>query len=772
VASFLVLLAVSRSAPAWQAPAQVAGPQAPKPQTPDPTDQTALPPAGHSIHGEAFNEGPRQKAYLMGGTGNVHLEITTKVPQVQKFFDQGVGQLHGFWTYEAERSFRQAAMLDPDCAMAYWGMAMANFTNTKRAKEFINKAVDKKSTAGRREQLWIDGLSEYQNSTKEGKERWQDYIKSLERILYEFPDELEARAFLCWAMWSARNSGVNYGSHFALDALIGEVLNKNPLHPAHHYRIHLWDYEKPALALASSALCGESAPMVAHMWHMPGHIYFRVQRYEDAAWQQEASARVDHAQMVRDQVMPHRIHNYAHNNEWLCRTLVFVGRVHDCVDLAKNLIELPQHPQANHLKNQGSAAFFGRLRLIEVLTRYELWDQAIKLCQSPYLAPTDHPEEQVKRLRLLGAAYFGKSDLANGKAQITALEEMLAVAKRQQDADGEAAEKKAREESKPDADVVKAKEEARRGKANQIRQLEEALEDLRGRLAMAEGRYDEGLELLNKANGVLKEQLALFHLQAGKHDKAEELARQARQSSPKQVQPLANYVDVLYRIGKKDEAFKAFGELRQLSSCLDLDVPVFERLAPVAAELKLPEDWRQPREIPADFGPRPDLAALGPFRWHPAPAPQWSLPDEQNQTCTLQQHQGKPVVLIFFLGYGCLHCVQQLEKFAPQTPKFQEAGLDLVAISTDNVANLHKAVENYKGDDGQPKPFPFPLVADPELKVFRDYRCYDDFENKPLHGTFVISPSGKIIWQDISYEPFMDLEFLLQEARRLLGQEQ
>ena len=90
-------------------------------------------PAGHSNHGEAFNEGPRQKAYLMGGTGNVTFPATCSKPIVQKFINQGLGQLHGFWFFEAERSFRQAAAIAPECAIAYWGMAMANSTNDKRA---------------------------------------------------------------------------------------------------------------------------------------------------------------------------------------------------------------------------------------------------------------------------------------------------------------------------------------------------------------------------------------------------------------------------------------------------------------------------------------------------------------------------------------------------------------------------------------------------------------------------------------------------------------
>ena len=101
---------------------------------------------GHSFHGEAFNEGPRQKAYLMGGTANVTFNVSTDDALAQQFFNQGIGQLHGFWYFEAERSFRQVAMLDPECAMAYGGMAMANFENEKRAIGFIKEAVKRKKS--------------------------------------------------------------------------------------------------------------------------------------------------------------------------------------------------------------------------------------------------------------------------------------------------------------------------------------------------------------------------------------------------------------------------------------------------------------------------------------------------------------------------------------------------------------------------------------------------------------------------------------------------
>ena len=68
---------------------------------------------GHSVHGEAFDAGPRQAAVLIPGCGKINFLITSNNTEAQAFFNQGVGQLHGFWYYEAERSFRQVAMLDP-----------------------------------------------------------------------------------------------------------------------------------------------------------------------------------------------------------------------------------------------------------------------------------------------------------------------------------------------------------------------------------------------------------------------------------------------------------------------------------------------------------------------------------------------------------------------------------------------------------------------------------------------------------------------------------
>ena len=297
---------------------------------------------GHSSHGEAFNEGPRRAAYLMGTTGNVSFAITSKHAQSQAFFNQGLGQLHGFWYFEAERSFRQICALDHSCAMAYWGMALANVNNEKRAKSFLAEAVKLKGAASERERMYIEALDAWYKAEtgdeKKKKTRAQNYVNALENILHKFSDDIEAKALLGLALWQNR-SDLGLSTYFAIDALLNDVLAVNPLHPCHHYRVHLWDTEKASQAVNSAAQCGQSAPGIAHMWHMSGHTFAKLKRYEDSAWQQEASARTDHAYMMRDGTLPDRIHNFAHNNEWLVRNLQHVGRVRDAIALSRNTIE-------------------------------------------------------------------------------------------------------------------------------------------------------------------------------------------------------------------------------------------------------------------------------------------------------------------------------------------------------------------------------------------------------------------------------------------------
>ena len=756
-------------------PAVPAAP-APAAAVPAPVPPVILP--GHSLHGEAFDTGPRQKAYLMPNTGKVSFPVTTKVPECQQFINQGVGQLHGFWYFEAERSFRQAAALDPHCAIAYWGLAQANVNNEKRAKAFIAEAVKRKQDLTPRENQYIDALDAFHKAdAKKQKEKYEAYTKALERIYLDHPSDLEAKALLCFQLWDNRSHSVPITSNLAISALIKEVLAVEPLHPVHHYMVHLWDYEKAELALDSASKCGQSAPSIAHMWHMSGHIFSRVDRYGDAAWQQEASARVDHAYMQRDRVLPDQIHNFAHNNEWLIRDLSFVGRVRDGIDLAKNMSELPRHPKYNTLVKHGSN-YYGRMRLFEELVRYELWDELIALCDTSYLEPTDVPLEQIKRLRYLAVAKVLRGDVEGAKVQLALLDERLKdEVRKQAEADDAKAKKDAEEKAKveaakpapliappPAAPETVPDTPDKKPTNPQIQALEKAIAEVQGHLAVAAGDFKTALVKLREANDVDPVYVARVQFQAGEKDAALKAGRDAVSSRKNQTAPLARLVELLILAGEPKEAKETFDKLRAISTHIDIKAsPVFSRLTPFAVQQGLPEDWRDVKPPEKDVGDRPPLDTLGPFRWQPQAAPEWIAENVAGEKVPFTALRGKPLVLIYFLGHGCLHCSEQLQAFAPKAPEFAKQGISLVGISTDGREGLEKSLKAY-GD----QPFPFQLLCNPELDAFKLNRAFDDFENRPLHATILIDAQGLVRWQDISHEPFKDIEFLLLESKRLL----
>jgi peroxiredoxin len=232
-----------------------------------------------------------------------------------------------------------------------------------------------------------------------------------------------------------------------------------------------------------------------------------------------------------------------------------------------------------------------------------------------------------------------------------------------------------------------------------------------------------------------------------------------------QILRLANLVEVLWGQGKQEESLEVFEKLRKAGASADLDLPVFGRLKPVFEKAGLSGDWRIKAEVAKDSGVRPALESLGPFRWLPPASPAWELARDTGEVMRSGDWKGKPLLLMFYLGSGCIHCIEQLNQFAPFTEEYGAAGITLLAVSSDSREELHKTVEKAKSGGG----FPFGIVADPTLGTFKKYRAYDDFEQQPLHGLFLIDGEGRVRWQNISYQPFNQPEWLLKEAKRLLA---
>jgi len=712
----LTLLSVAR---VW---ATAAEPTAPASEA-DP----ATPAAGHSIHGEAFDDGPRQAGSLLPGMGTTHFPVTSGCDSAKSFCNQGVAQLHSFYYFEAERSFRQAAKLDPACAMAYWGLAMANVNNPRRARPFLKDARDRAAGASRRETLYLDALDALYAEGGTETTRKQNHLLGWETLVQEFPDDPDARAWLAMTAWQ---NGAT-GSRQSVDVVLDSVQALGPTHPgAHHYRIHLWDGAKPARAEKAAAAYGPAAAGVAHAWHMPGHTYTGLKRYADAAYQQEASARVDHSAMARDRIMPFEIHNYAHNNQWLATSLSHVGRAREAVRVARNLVDQPRDPAKNRKDDGGSAQRSGRLRWSEVLCRYELWDDLIAATKTGDLDWSDVPAERKQKAYALGLAYAGKADAVNLASQIGALKTL------------------------GDEDA-----KAKRGST-----VETALAELQGHERLLKGDVGPAFERFAKATEMRPESLARAHLSARNYGSAEAVARSAVSTQPGQVPPLAALVEVLHACGKTADAQTAYRQLTTLGRRADLDTPVFRRLAAVVAAWKAESGWVAPPETATDdvAAGRVDLTTLGPLDWTPTAAEALSGIDSAAATWDLATHRGRNVVVLFFLGGKCPHCLQQLQAFAKEYEALKASGTDVVAVSTDDPAAVGTLKENREG-----VAFPMPILADPTHEAFRRYRSYDDFEDRPLHGIYLIDAAGGVRFRRVSAEPFLDTDFIKAEAARV-----
>jgi peroxiredoxin len=507
------------------------------------------------------------------------------------------------------------------------------------------------------------------------------------------------------------------------------------------------------------------------MWHMPGHILSRLKRYNDAAWQQEASARVDHAHMMRDRVMPDRIHNFAHNNEWLTRNLGHAGRVRHGITMAKNMIELPRLPSVKTngtwtVSTRGSHTY-GKRHLNGLLINYELWNEILALKDTHYLRPGKAAADQAKYWRLLASANIITGKPAEANALLVQMEKLLTTQQAGKTKAGTAAEAKAKAAKKKASEIRKAKSNAERPYNTAISTLTRGIAEAKMYRALAKGDKAAAKSFLAKASDIRGDRKALLQFRVGDTEAALKSAAAAVKSGAEQARPLAVQVYLLDTANKPAEAKAAFEHLRRIAPELDLDVECFARLAPLAKSLGHPADWRKAQPAAKDVGLRPSLDDLGPFRWQPSTAPAWSLSDRNHQKFSLGALRGKPVVLIFYLGKGCVHCMDQLNAFDPVAAEFEKQGITLLAVSTDTSAGL---LDTFIGYDAKDRHFNFPLLSDPTLKTFKAYRAYDDFEETPLHGTFLIDPEGKVRWQEISYEPFMAPKFLLDEAKRLLAQ--
>jgi tetratricopeptide (TPR) repeat protein len=288
---------------------------------------------------------PGQIAPRLQNLGDHKFPVKTNSARAQLFFSQGMMLVYGFNHAEATRSFREAARLDPNCAMAYWGMAYVLGPNINmsmppesepKAYEMIQKAISLKKNASVREQAYIEALAKrYSGEVKPDRAALdRAYALAMRDLSSRYPDDLDAATLWAEAMMDLRpwnywtRDMQPYPQTQKIMRVLESVLARNPNHPgAIHLYIHTVEFARPELAEAGAERLWKLAPGAGHLVHMPSHIFRRVGRYDDASRsnQDAIAADEDYIEQCRAQgVYP--LAYYPHNIHFLWDSATMEGR--------------------------------------------------------------------------------------------------------------------------------------------------------------------------------------------------------------------------------------------------------------------------------------------------------------------------------------------------------------------------------------------------------------------------------------------------------------
>jgi tetratricopeptide (TPR) repeat protein len=275
---------------------------------------------------------------LRDGIGTSSIQITTSNPQAQAYFDCGLNLLHVFWEFEAYRAFQRAVELDPDCAMAYWGIVMC----MPGAKpEFL---VERTNAMGRlmalrgkvspREQGYIDAL---QVLVSQGSERFAERLEAQWRA---DPTDTDAGALAAYYFKDGYTSdGKRTPNQERGSQIIEEVLKRSPNHVAAlHYSIHLYELGPEIdLAMPAAQKISRLAARASHAVHMPGHVAFFRGEYDAAIDHFRAAYAVDEAYHKAENIEPAENENFAHNLNFLAQAYAEAGRLREALLYAEEL---------------------------------------------------------------------------------------------------------------------------------------------------------------------------------------------------------------------------------------------------------------------------------------------------------------------------------------------------------------------------------------------------------------------------------------------------
>jgi tetratricopeptide (TPR) repeat protein len=295
-------------------------------------------------------------APVLEGLGDLSHPVTTRSPRAQLFFDQGLRLAYGFNHQEALRAFKEAARLDPDCAMAYWGWALVLGPNinqpmqpdvVEQAYRAIGMAMERRGKVSPHERAYIEALA-----TRYAKDPPADrapldraYAEGMRALHETYAGDDDAATLYAeslmdlspWSYWT-KDGEPGPDTKQAERALEG-VLARTPRHlGALHYYIHLVEAVDPKRAEAVADRLRGLAPGAGHLVHMPAHVYIQLGRYADAAAVNLDAVKADEGYVTQCRAQGiYPLNYYPHNVHFLFWARMMQGRSADALAAARKV---------------------------------------------------------------------------------------------------------------------------------------------------------------------------------------------------------------------------------------------------------------------------------------------------------------------------------------------------------------------------------------------------------------------------------------------------
>ncbi|TXN35690.1 hypothetical protein FVB32_14030 [Flagellimonas hymeniacidonis] len=375
----------------------------------------------------------KQISPLFENLGNLHFSISTEKERAQAFFDQGLKLSYAFNHAEGHRSFMEAARLDPNAAMTYWGQAFALGPNINdplpddERKNKINEAMTKAkhlaSNATPKEKALIKALSARysEDLTKDVAELNMAYMEEMAKVVKKFPEDaniqiLYAASVMNTVPWNYWDKDGNPSLNIAeAKAALEKAMKLKPENPGgHHYYIHMVELPYPDLGVPSADKLASLMPGAGHIVHMPSHIYIRVGRYLDAVKVNQAAILADEdyiSQCFAQGLYP--LAYYPHNIHFLWSSASLLGASEIALDAAKKTAE---KVPVGELVEMPFLQDFASTPLL-AYTRFGKWNEILSI---------PAPSSNIKHLNLIrhyarGLAFIRKGNPKEAQEELEAI---------------------------------------------------------------------------------------------------------------------------------------------------------------------------------------------------------------------------------------------------------------------------------------------------------------------------------------------------------------